>query len=150
MLPSMLKVAPAYLDNVFKTGDDDGLAWLSSMVCAADTFQPRHATYGLSQPLFVLVEGLLWFAQSVRSGVRTYFESTPVERQQAMLHALDREAAPESFSANYRFGTEAWQDPAKMSSLDDWIDRNDDANTKFLWGLARLHRSEIEALIAES
>lgn len=150
MLPAMMKVAPAYLDSIFKAADYDGLAWISSMICAADSFQPRHATYGISQPLFVLVEGLLWFAQGVRSGVCTYFESTPVERRQAMLRALDHEAAPDGFLANYRFGAEACKDPAQASSLDNWIDRNDDANTRYLWGLARLHRSEIEALIAEN
>ena len=89
-----------------------------------------------------------WFAQSARSGVRTYFEATPVERQQVMLNALKQEGAPEGFSTNYRLGAEAWRDPTQATDRDRWIDRNDEANTEFLWGLARAHRSEIESLIA--
>lgn len=143
-----MKIAPAYLDSTFKAEEYDGLIWLSSMICAAPTFQPKQASYGLSQPIFVVVEGLFWFAQSIRSGTRTYFESTPVDRQQAMLHALEHEAAPDSFPANYRFGMEEWHDPAQASQLDKWIDRNDDANTTYLWNLARAHRFEIETLIA--
>lgn len=148
MLLTMMKVAPAYLDSMFGAANDDGLAWLSSMICSADTFRPEHSSYGLSQPIFVLVEGLLWFAQSTRSGVHTYFEATPVERQQVMLNALEQEGAPEGFSTNYRLGTEAWRDPIQATDLDRWIDRNDETNTKFLWSLARAHRSEIESLIA--
>jgi|UPI000648A44D hypothetical protein len=148
MLPAMIRVAPAYLDSQFDAAEYDGLAWLSSMICASDAFRPEHPTYGLSQSLFLLVEGLSWFAQAARSGVRTYFEATPVERQQAMLRALEHEAAPDDLLDNYRSGISAWRDPVLTADLDRWIDRSDEANTRYLWSLARAHRPEIEALIA--
>jgi hypothetical protein len=143
----MAKVAPAHLDSIFSAADYDGLSWLSSMICATDAFQAEHPTYGLPQPLFTLVEGLHLFAQGVRSGVFTYFEATPAERQQAMLRALQEESAPEGFAEHYRAGVEAWRDPTQSAVLDRWIDRNDELNTGFLWGLARANRAEIEAFI---
>jgi hypothetical protein len=144
----MIKVAPAYLDRIFDTADHDGLAWLSSMICASDAFGLKHPTYGLSTPLFLLVEGLLWSAQGARSGVRTYFEATPVERQRAMLGALEHQAAPEEVLDNYRFGMEVWRDPLRTADLDRWIDGNDETVARYLWALVRSHRPEIEALVA--
>jgi hypothetical protein len=148
MLTTMIRVAPVYLDRIFDTAEYDGLTWLSSMICASEVFRPQHVTYGLPQPLFLLVEGLLWFAQSGRSGVRTYFEATPVDRQRAMLQALEHVAAPKDVLGNYQSGMEAWRDPFRTTNLDCWIDRNDEAITRYLWGLAKTHRPEIEALIA--
>lgn len=142
----MIKIAPDYLDSTFHDATYDGLAWLSSSICAAEIFDIDDAGYGLPQPLFVLVEGLSWFALSVRSGVTTYFEATPFERQRMMLHAFEKEGAPDEMKAKYRSGMTSWKEPASAADLDCWIDQNDGANTLYLWHLARTHRQEIEAI----
>lgn len=113
----MIKIAPDYLDSTFHDATYDGLAWLSSSICAAEIFDINDAGYGLPQPLFVVVEGLSWFAQSVRSGVTTYFEATPFERQRMMLHALEKEGAPDEMTAKYRSGMTGWKEPASAADL---------------------------------
>ncbi|WP_395946041.1 hypothetical protein [Brevundimonas sp.] len=142
----MIKVAPADLDRVFHETTYEGLTWLSSRVCATEAFDTSDPTYGLSQPIFVLVEGLAWFAQSIRSGSATYFEATPIERQKLMVRALEEEGAPDPFAVKYMLGVTGWRDTTKAAELDSWIDLNDEANTVYLWRLARAHRQEIEAL----
>lgn len=140
-------IAPSYINRVFQDADYQGLVWLTSWICAADAFDMNAADYGLSQPLFVLVEGLSWFAHSARSGVITYFEATPPERQTAMLQALEAEGAPDQFAEKYRLGMNTWKNPTKAAELDRWLDENDEANNRYLWSLARAHRQELEAFV---
>jgi hypothetical protein len=143
----MSLIAAAYLDKMFSERDEAGLAFLSSVICGAQAFDQRHATYGLPSPLFLFVEGLLWFAQSWRSGSWTYFEATPVERQQAMLEEL-RSHAPTGWADQYAFGMRHWHDTERLGALDTWLERQDKANSEFLWDHLAQHRAVLEGILA--
>jgi len=138
-------VSPAYLDTLCKAREYEGLNWISAALCGSPSFDEMHATYGLPKPLFLLVESLAWFAQGVRSGARTYFEATPLERQQAMLEMLKREDFPADFAERYAFGASNWQDSKHLASLDTWLDRNDETNNQILWRLVERNRALIVA-----
>jgi hypothetical protein len=96
--------------------------------------------------MFLLVEGLAWFAQSARSGAWTYFESTPVPRQRAMHEALSAEA-PQSFAERYAQGMRGWRNETEMADLDDWIESADETNNKWLWTIAEKNRSSLDRLV---
>jgi hypothetical protein len=144
---SGMKVAPTYLDAVYRDGTYEGVAWLSSMICGSGDIELSRPTYGLSDALFVIVEGLAWFAQSVRSGSTTYFEATSPDRQQAMLNAL-RQYAPGDFADQYDKGIRSWRALDDLSYLDRWIERNDERNTALIWQIAQTYRPEIEGHLA--
>jgi hypothetical protein len=137
-------ISPAYLDSLFKARDETGLAWLSSVICGAPGFDQGQATYGLDPALFLIVEDLLWFAQSVRSGAWTYFEATGPDRQAAMLDRLAADAPP-GWSEHYAFGTAHWREAGSMTPLDRWIGERDRDNTAFLWNHLARHRGRLDA-----
>ena len=139
--------SPAYVDSVFHEASYTGLVWLSGAISNHETIRYGEPTYGLSDPLFVFVEGLNWFAQAVRSGVVTYFEATSPERQAAMYAGLQRMNAPTGFVKQYRMGMEHHDDAAAMARLDQWHDENDEKNNAFLWLLAGENRAAIEPLL---
>jgi hypothetical protein len=141
----MSLIAPAYLDRMFSERDEASLTLLSSVICGAQAFDRGHATYGLPSSLFLFVEGLLWFAQSWRSGSWTYFEATPLERQQAMLEEL-RTHAPKGWADQYAFGMRHWQDTERLSALDTWLEGRDKANSEFLWD----HLAQYRAILEET
>lgn len=115
------------------------------MLRGSDSYKPEEANYGLEPPVFVLIESLLWFSQALRSGVWTYFEATPVLRQEAMLWAL-RRVAPKDFSEYYTVGMKVWKDENKIRAVDTWMQNNDEENNRLLWRLAIEHRASIERL----
>jgi hypothetical protein len=86
---------------LFVAREYDGLVWLSALICGSEVFDPQEPAYGLEPPLFLFVEALAWFAQAIRSGVWTYFETTPVGRQQRML-ALLKTIGPSEFGSAMR------------------------------------------------
>ncbi|MDB5430186.1 MAG: hypothetical protein JWP35_1302 [Caulobacter sp.] len=139
-------VAPAYVDGLFVAREYDGLVWLSSLVCGADGFNLASPSYGLPSSLFLFAEGLQWFAQGIRSGVWTYFEATPVPRQE-LMQALLRTNGPPGFSEHYAVGMGAWRSPEAMLVVDQWLEANDNANNAFLWSLAASSRALIDDLI---
>jgi hypothetical protein len=139
-------VTRSYVQGLFSNRDYEGLVWLSSALRGSSAFDLRLATYGLPRALFLFVESLTWFAQSLRSGAWTYFEAAPHARQQEMLAAL-RDFAPEGFDQQYGAGMKVWEDPAQAADLDTWLEQNDDQNNAFLWRLAEQNRAIIDTLL---
>jgi hypothetical protein len=139
-------VTRSYVDGLFVDREYGGLVWLSSAICGSEDFAPRHPTYGIPRSLFLFVECLAWFAQGIRSGVSTYFEATPLTRQQEMLTAL-RELAPKGFDEQYCVGMSSWTNAARVAGVDKWLQQNDDGNNTFLWRIAEQNRALIDALL---
>jgi hypothetical protein len=137
------RYSAAYWDSLFSLGRYEGLVSISQALCTAPTFSIEAAEYGLARPAFLFVEGLSWFAQATRSGVRTYFEATPATRQAAMLEALEA-SAPKGFAAQYGTGMRDWMNASEMEQLDRWIQSHDTQNNSWLWSIAEQHRGVFE------
>ena len=135
------KFSPRYLETLFTPSRYENLVEISSFLSGSVSFATEKEDYGLELPLFALIEGLAWFAQSMRSGAWTYFESTPTERQGRMLEALES-LAPDGFAAHYALGMSSWQDEVAMRKLDNWVEEHDSENNKWLWRIAEAHRTQ--------
>ena len=147
MNPSSSEIATArfavsYIDSILADGNYNSLVEISTIVCSSSRFSAYAPDYQLPQPIFLFGETLLWFAQAIRSGVSTYYEATPIARQEAMHDAL-LALAPAHYATSYRIGMEAWKDPARMSQLDAWIEEHDKLTNSWLRTLANSHRTLI-------
>lgn len=139
----MHRFSANYLDSLFASREYEKLAELSAIISGSSQFRADVPDYGLPMPAFVFCESLLWFAQTFRSGVWTYFEATPIERQKAMLSALEI-MAPHGFADRYAFGSQFWKDAVKMKDLDQWMNDHDDENNLWLWSLIDEHRDSMQ------
>jgi hypothetical protein len=137
----------AYLDRLLSSDEYGDLAQVSSLLGATDRFSSSESDYGLPEPLFVFVEGLLWLAQSSRSGAWTYYEATPTTRQEAMFRALGP-CADKMLARCYADGMHGWRDPDVMRAIDDWVRNHHDEIAAWLRGLVRANRSTIEELLS--
>ena len=77
-----------YLAGLFEPGKYQNLAEITALLCGSDAYDPTAVDFGLGSKLFLLVEGLNWFASTSRSGSVTYFESARHDRQTLMLAEL--------------------------------------------------------------
>lgn len=141
----MARWSREYVDGLFDAADYSALVDLLGVIRGAPEFDKEDPTFGLPEPAFLLVETLLWEAQSSRSGTWTYFETTPSERQIAMRDAL-RRYAPAEYAEKYACGMRGWRDPSATDPVDRWIEENEDDVHRWLWELARQYRSEIDEL----
>ena len=142
-----MKFSQTYLDDLFSPDEYGKLAEISALICGSDSFNPEEPDYGLDGKTFAFIECLLWFAQGLRSGVWTYYEATPPERQHAMLSAL-KETSPSAFATYYALGMETWEDEDKITEVDDWLRNEDEKNHANLWHLVTSHRESIQQLFA--
>jgi hypothetical protein len=140
------RYSSAYLNGLFESDEYEDLVQISSLICACEQFSPAAPNYRLPTSLFVFVEGLLWSAQSIRSGTWTYYEATPALRQHAMHRALEELGALE-VAQQYAEGMEHWRDEARMQSVDRWLQDHEADNARWLWELARANRSSVEELL---
>jgi hypothetical protein len=138
-------VSANYVESLFVAREYQGLVWLSSLICGSEAFEPQDPAYGLEPPLFLFVETLAWSAQAIRSGVWTYFEATPIERQQRMLAHL-KTMGPLELGERYESAMRVWRNPASVAAIDEWIAENEQQNNDFLWTLAAQNRLLINQL----
>lgn len=141
------KWAVAYIDQLLASDDYGALVDLSQCLCCSPKFRSDHVRYALPQEAFVFVEGLIWEAQSTRSGACNYFEATRFDRQLAMKSALQI-FAPPSFSEWYERGMLEWKDELKMSAVSEWMDENESVLTTWLRELARGQKTLVYELTA--
>ena len=140
------KYAVQYIDRLLDGETYHDLVELSSIMCSSSQYTSQAPDYGLPTFAFLFAETLQWFAQSIRSGVWTYYEATPVLRQRVMAAALRAHATPE-FADWYERGMTGWKDEQRIRAVDDWIEANDNAANAWLRLFARENR---EALLAMS
>jgi hypothetical protein len=142
------RLSPSYLGNLFSSASYDALTELLALLEGCDAYDRERPDYGLSVSLFVFAESLLWFAQSTRSGMATYFEVASPERQELMAKAL-LEFAPPDFAATYSTGRICWMDPNSIAALDSWAEQNDDRNNDWLAALLQRDRKAFEAAVLD-
>src|SRR5436305_2507990 len=116
----MRRFAMSYIDSLLHGNSRCELAELSSIICSSPTFSKTAPDYGLPGPAFVFVETQLWFAQSLRSGVWSYYEATPQSRQEAFSKAL-RQYAPQSYADWYERGMADWKEEGRIAAVDRWM-----------------------------
>lgn len=130
------------IDNLLRSADTASLNALSALICSSPHFNRAQPNYALPEALFAFVEGLLWLSQSLRSGTRTYFEATPVERQQRMLEALLHLGAGE-LPVHYAAAMQQWQIEGACTDVDRWIVEHEDWWDRWLCGVVASHRTEL-------
>jgi hypothetical protein len=135
-----------YLERLLSSAAYEDLVEVSSLLCATERFSPTENSYGLPQPLFVFVEGLLWAAQSSRSGAQAYYEATPRARQEAMLRGMQAIAEP-TLAPRYAEGMANWRDARMTPALDAWIQERDRDITLWLFELLHTHRAIVHELL---
>jgi hypothetical protein len=135
-----------YLESLLDSTQYDSLVELQGLLLLVPGYDGSQPARGLAPHFFVVVEALQWFAQTSRSGVWTYFEATPPQRQQAMVDALTSLGADE-LARRYRFGIERWRDPTAIAELEAWMEATDEATHQWLRTLLRTHRTVFKALL---
>jgi hypothetical protein len=94
--------------------------------------------------VFVFVEALTWFAQTIRSGGWTYFEVTALDRQAAMQDALLR-LGLRDLQATYAAGASHWRDPEAMKRHDGWVNEHEDEVNADIIQLLRNNSDDVVA-----
>jgi hypothetical protein len=143
----MARFTDAYIDRLLASRKFDALVELQGIFWGWSGLAAHHPQYGLPVPVFIFIESLNWFSQAIRSGVWSYFEVTPIERQEAMYAELQC-LAPTGFAEQYRQGIKHWRDQAKMKNLDRWVSENESACDDWLFKLLLAHRQELRPLYA--
>lgn len=124
-----------YLAGLFEPDKYENLVEINALLSGSDAYEPTAIDYGLGSKLFLLLEGLTWFASAHRSGSVTYFESTRRDRQTLMLAEL-LEETPTGFATHYELGMSGWRDAATTRQIDAWLDSHDRAGHTWLWALS--------------
>lgn len=137
---------PFDIDSVISGSKYGDLVQLSQALGASPRFSFKATDWGLPLAAFVHLECLCWFAQAIRSGVWTYYEATPLERQKLMLSALEK-FAPTDFAPHYAQGMRDWEDEDKIDAVDQWIESNDKRAWAWHREHARNHREELLAAL---
>jgi hypothetical protein len=140
----MPRYSDRYLDGLLDSSSYHDLVVLQGILMTPPRFDSHQPDYGLPPYFFVVVEGLAWFAQAWRSGVWTYFETTPPQRQQTMLEAL-LQFGPEEFAQHYQFGMRHWRETQEVARLDSWMKAMDEVANEWMRTILRAHRAEYKA-----
>jgi hypothetical protein len=143
----MPRYSDRYIDGLLESSTYLDLVALQGILLTSPQYDSSQPGYGLPPCFFVVAEGLLWFAQAWRSGVWTYFEATPPQRQQAMYEAL-LQFGPEEFAQRYQFGMRHWRETQEIAPLDSWMKEMDEVATEWMRTILRAHRAEYKALCA--
>jgi hypothetical protein len=141
------KYSEPYVDKLLEGTDFGDLVGLSQCLCSSRQFIVSSQNYGLPQSAFVFVETLRWFAQAIRSGVWTYYESTQPLHQTSTRAAL-KAHAPKDFAVWYSRGMADWEDEEKIPAVDQWMEANESTANEWLRVHANTHRHLVLELTA--
>jgi hypothetical protein len=141
----MGRYSDEYLDELLARSDEVALAELQAILFSWHGRDTLQADYGLPSAIFVYVETVTWFAQAIRSGAWTYYEATPLTRQQAMREALGV-WAPQDYAEQYGFGMSYWKDKRGIDALDKWMREREESCNDWLMQLLRRHREKLALL----
>jgi hypothetical protein len=122
----------------------DGLSALLSVLTSSDRYDPRAPNYGLPDPLFLLVETMSWEG-AARSGVWTYYESTPLFVQERMCTVLAA-TAPAALAKAYATGMATWRSTDRAGAVDAWLGGNEASVIEWLRGLVAKNEALIDAV----
>jgi hypothetical protein len=138
----MSRYSAQYVAQLVAQRDYGALVDLQGIALGWDCFDVNDPSFGLPQPLFVVFEILTWLAQADRSGVWTYYEATPVQRQDRVLVALEALRAAE-LRHQYFYGKEHWRIAEAVSQLDNWIRENEQLMINWAFTVLAAHPDEL-------
>ncbi len=143
----MARYTDAYIDRLISSKGFLELVELQGIFFGWSGCDFNLPNFGFHSSVFTFNESLTWFSQAIRSGVWTYYEATPIERQEAMFAALQIHA-PIEFSKQYKYGIEHWKDVERIESLDSWIEDNEFMCNEWLFDLLLKNRHELSTFYA--
>jgi hypothetical protein len=141
-----IRYAESYIDQILNAEKGERLSELLCAFTGRPEYDSTAPDLGLPEPAFLLMECSRWMAQSLRSGVWTYYEATPDERQSACLQALQKHA-PVDWAEMYSRGMAVWRSPKKTKPIDDWMSRQIDVIDAWLQAFARENRPVLVNLL---
>ncbi len=141
------KYSLQYIEQLLDRGDLHSLVKLYNALCSWVAFTRDKTDYGFPRPIFAFVEIMGWSGTHFRSRIPTYYETTPLARQEATLQALI-DLAPEALTNAYRRGMLAGRDEGEIDIVDDWIELNEEIVNQWLWTLLRRNRQQVDDLLA--
>lgn len=138
----MPRYSAQFLSQLLARRDYSALVGLQSVALGWEGYDARVPSFGWPHPIFVIFEILTWFAQADRSGVWTYYESTPVSRLDCALATLDMLKAVE-LRQQYAYGKMHWQDTEAIAKLDRWLRENERAIIEWAFATLAEHPAEL-------
>lgn len=138
----MSRYSAQYVAQLVAQQDYGALVDLQGITLGWDRFDPKDLSFGLPQPIFAVFEVLTWLAQADRSGVWTYYEATPVPRQDRVIIALEALQADE-LRHQYIYGKEHWRIAEAIGQLDNWLSENEQSTIRWAFSVLVAHPDEL-------
>lgn len=144
-----------YIAKIFAQRDQQALFELHRILFAAKADR-QSPNYGLPEPLFLFIEGFIWFGVvGGRVTTAVHFSGTPHARRQVMLSAL-KAYAPPHFAATFELGMHEFaygdatgENEDVSDRLDRWMEQHEGEFEEVLWQLLERERSQIEAILCD-
>jgi hypothetical protein len=141
-----IRYAESYLDQILNAEHGERLVELLCAIGGRPEYDCTAGDLGLPEPAFLLMECSQWMAQSLRSGVWTYYEATPLNRQNACLKVIQN-YAPAEWADMYSRGMADWRSDKTMKLIDDWMFRQMDAMDAWRQAFAEANRQVFVELL---
>lgn len=143
----MPRYSDQYVAQLLAQHDYGALVDLQGIALGWAGFEADDPSFGWPQPIFAVFEMLTWLAQADRSGAWTYYEATPILRQECAIVTLNMLKAAE-LRSQYIYGKEHWQNARAIVELDSWIGKNE--QTIIEWAFAVLASYPAELALVSS
>lgn len=138
----MSRYSPQYVAQLVAQHDYSALVDLQGIALGWDRFDATNPSFGWPQPIFAVFEILTWLAQADRSGVWTYYEATPVPRQDCVVAALEALQADE-LRHQYSYGRDHWRIAEAIGQLDNWLSENERSTIGWAFSVLGAHPDEL-------
>lgn len=138
----MPRYSDQYVAQLLAQHDYDALVDLQGIASGWAGFDAGDSSFGWPRPVFAVFEMLTWLAQADRSGVWTYYEATPIPRQECAIVTLDMLKAAE-IRHQYDYGKEHWQNAEAIGELDSWIGKNEQTIIEWAFAVLAAHSAEL-------
>jgi hypothetical protein len=138
----MPRYSPQYLAQLLTQRDYGALVDLQGVATGWDGFDASVPSFGLPGPIFVVFEMLVWLATADRSGVWTYYETTPDARSECAKSTLAILKAVE-LQEKYAYGKAHWRDADASGQLDRWILENEQMIIDWAFAVLAAHPDEL-------
>ena len=131
-----------YIDQLLQGKDICHLVEIMTAIQSLPSYKISDPFHGLPPFASVFEDILAWQSQAIRSGVWTYYESTPATHQTRVLSIL-RTEAPAAIIHYYERGMTDWQDVHKIEMVDNWIKSHESVVDQWLFQFMRKNRNEL-------
>ena len=138
----MPRYSDQYVAQLLAQHDYGALVDLQGIALGWAGFEADDPSFGWPHPIFAVFEMLTWLAQADRSGVWTYYEATPIPRQECAIVTLDMLKAAE-LRHQYVYGKGYWQNAEAIRKLDNWIGKSEQAIIEWAFAVLAVHPAEL-------